>query len=173
MTSSRRELDEGRVLSPQLGAADATNPVPFGPWLQGRLVANRQRSAATTLEQSTSPDWHMGRWSCDRSYRRSRPEEPHALGHGRGSRGPWVPFEWIATNEVRARPAGMRSKDSRECSLRPRPRIATQRARRSHPPCTGARRAAGWHLRWLPAHRVGACAQRPRSEERRTPGVGP
>jgi hypothetical protein len=62
MTSSRRELDEGRALSRQLGSADATNPVPFGPWLQGQLVANRERPAATTLEQSTSPDWHMGRW---------------------------------------------------------------------------------------------------------------
>jgi hypothetical protein len=38
MTSSRRELDEGRALSQQLGSADATDPVPFGPWLQGRLV---------------------------------------------------------------------------------------------------------------------------------------
>jgi len=41
MTSSRREPDEGRALSQQLGSADATDPVPFGPWLQGRLVANR------------------------------------------------------------------------------------------------------------------------------------
>jgi hypothetical protein len=41
MISSRRELDEGRTLSQQLGLADATDPVPFGPWLQGRLVANR------------------------------------------------------------------------------------------------------------------------------------
>jgi hypothetical protein len=103
MTSSRRELDEGRARSQQLGSADAMDPVPFGPWLQGRLVANRWRSAATTLEQSTSPDRHLGRWSCDRSYRRPRPEEPHARGHERGSRGPWVPFEWIATDEVRAR----------------------------------------------------------------------
>jgi CTP synthase (UTP-ammonia lyase) len=45
----------------------------------------------------------MGRRSCDRSYRRSRPKELHALATDAALEDLRVPFEWIATDEVRAR----------------------------------------------------------------------
>jgi hypothetical protein len=96
----------------------------------------------------------MGRWSCDR---RSRPEEPHALGHGRGSRGPFG-FPSSGSPPTRCGRAGMRSKDSRECFLRPRPRIATQRARSKPSAVTVAGRGASPQMpKWMagvavPAH---------------------